>query len=580
MPGVGVTFTIGGSGNADATLKKVTQAANEAVKAENDLKKAIEERTKAADRGRQVAQTKALGAYYADPGNASLKAKADAATDRIRKADDDAEIKVLTERRSAAKKKEAFTKRQNEEEFKAIKKESDAATQRIADRLKIAKGESPAGPSTVEQAGAGLFGAGRFKGVGVGAGAALALAGGAAFMEGAGKVEKVQRDEYMTSEQRSRQFWKDMPITGWFKRIDDETSGRARANERVDEMSQINEARRSLKMRERGATLDVGNRMDAAMARVAAAGGMDGKANMPVQLNTSESVGGTGNYDRSTAGGRTEYKERLALMPLLEQANRAERDEYATKLITVEATKRQNQLEKEGVDLVKKRHDLNRAIEATPVGPGRTALISAAAQNESDIQGNIDLQRQQAGHVSQSKEAEAMAGHESRQKRIAVEQGKLGLLEGREERAADAQANIGMMGVGGRMQSMMALQIAQQYGLDALTPEMAGQAASIAPKTVRELAEKSGGRFNEQMRRIAPGDADLYQDLGEARGKTDDQRRKVGDMRQEDERKTAAMMAEAQKPLINSLKLFNDELKSLVDQLIKQLQLARAQKVG
>jgi uncharacterized protein YdcH (DUF465 family) len=123
---------------------------------------------------------------------------------------------------------------------------------------------------------------------------------------------------------------------------------------------------------------------------------------------------------------------------------------------------------------------VNKATEA--VGAARTQVEMEAAQ------------------------AKAKAAHfnETARKQMEYQQ-----ATARENRAEGQAERLGRMGMTGRLEGQMALQLVQQIGVEAAPPERLARAEAYAPETVRGLYHEKGDQFIAGARAAAPKEYQL-----------------------------------------------------------------------
>jgi hypothetical protein len=131
----------------------------------------------------------------------------------------------------------------------------------------------------------------------------------------------------------------------------------------------------------------------------------------------------------------------------------------------------------------------------------------------------------------------AQARYQRAQADRGVSQARLADFREREQTAESQSARLMFAGPEGRARAMYAMQAANEYGLENLSPEMIGSGSSLFPETFRKMAEREGQRLWPEYHREAPAE---YRDT------VPGSRQRV-DRAQDDDRKAADEMDVAYK---------------------------------
>jgi hypothetical protein len=192
----------------------------------------------------------------------------------------------------------------------------------------------------------------------------------------------------------------------------------------------------------------------------------------------------------------------------------------------------------------------------------RADLLSVQKQMEEYEEQRIQLQR---GQQENKLEISARAT-DVRQAKIGQAEAELGILTGRESKARSQATNLGMMGVDGRMQAMLAKQVVDQIGLENAPSQLIGMASAAFPEVVQKDAERAGQKFQPQFQQLAPEE---YQDTVEGSTKVvDEAMAKFRKMQEDSIRREAESLRQAFEAMADIL--FSQRI-SIVETMIETL---------
>lgn len=229
---------------------------------------------------------------------------------------------------------------------------------------------------------------------------------------------------------------------------------------------------------------------------------------------------------RDSAAGERAFREESRLYPLRVQAARAEREATAASRERLAADQEMNKLASRGKDLDSERLKLTKALRDEDSGPGRERILRGLQVSEQEIQANQQAQRQAIQTRAEARNRETGARADVARNQAAQFGAQAENLEERAARSAGGARSLGMMNPLERRQAAMAVEAAQQFGLDALPPELKALAAQIAPETVGKQAEKLGAGTDEFKRLSAVAPADFAGDPEKLRQEAAEMRRK------------------------------------------------------
>jgi hypothetical protein len=192
----------------------------------------------------------------------------------------------------------------------------------------------------------------------------------------------------------------------------------------------------------------------------------------------------------------------------------------------------------------------------------RADLLSVQKQMEEYEEQRIQLQR---GQQENKLEVSARAT-DVRQAKIGQAEADLGILTGRESKARDQATNLGMLGVDGRMQAMLAKQVVDQIGAENAPGQLLTMANAAFPEMIRQQAMEAGQKAQPQFQQVAPEE---YRDTVEGATKVvDEAMAKFRAMQEQSIRREAESLRQAFEAMADIL--FSQRI-SIVETMIETL---------
>jgi hypothetical protein len=215
---------------------------------------------------------------------------------------------------------------------------------------------------------------------------------------------------------------------------------------------------------------------------------------------------GRGGFDRSTLAGAQAYADEQQLVPLKDQAARAEAEAAAAAREERQARSRFVGLEiREGQLGIKQVRDQDRAEglrAAENFGGPRTKALRDEAERRHN-QTNLDLLNLQKVQTEEMNRLKAMGLATTEKEaaasraRLAVQQAELSVLQAREQRIAGNSQRIGGLHAAQRMVGLNAAMYLQKHGLRAASPDLISAAEQFVPGYVGKLKENYGEKTAE-----------------------------------------------------------------------------------
>lgn len=249
--------------------------------------------------------------------------------------------------------------------------------------------------------------------------------------------------------------------------------------------------------------------------------------------------------DRSTSGGRRQYEDEARLLPIRQQLTKLATQQEGVRRSVIDAMDEEKKLAGELRDLDEKRAAAQRRAAAAgdngAAFSGRRlgSYFGFGREEEQRALNELDqLNKQRAGKQAQleqavenSKVAKGRFGEvekESAQQSLALRREQYAIAQEREQGATDKSVSLSRMGVGGRETAKIALELADQVGIENLPPELRNAIGAVAPRKLRELEEKDGDRYKAEFRGlVGEGDKPDFDSNADARKRTDKARERV-----------------------------------------------------
>jgi hypothetical protein len=286
-------------------------------------------------------------------------------------------------------------------------------------------------------------------------------------------------------------------------------------------------------------------------------------------------------FNRESATGEQAFREQQRLLPVRREIAKTERELAAA---TAEVNKAQSielKAERNLTELRKRASAANR---------------EAGKSREDDYKGDLPKEEREAAILAVRQAAdranteliqaeehrraagEAVAGAKNRvggvRGRLAElrgqdEENRAGIFEERAATASGSARNLGGQNVYDRAFGLQAFKALQQYGPDALPPEMLAAAQQFAPQTAGKILERHGAGTAEfaEGQKVAP--ADFTGNPEELRQKADEARRAAEDARREAERTILQVAADAGKELGT---IVSDVIKRVTEEMKKGIE--------
>ena len=392
---------------------------------------------------------------------------------------------------------------------------------------------------------------------------------------------KANANEYLSSEQRERKWLESLPfgetLAGIF------TPGyltRQRDIERAGEQSQRLEIFERMGIGQRSSRTGMNYQGTEYRALQREISGEQARASANLEAVQRFQLPQINTFDRSTATGARQEREERAMLQTRTELVKAER-EMAKAIAEVNINRdKQKKLEAEQAELTRK-YNLSRAgigsgDDASRVGSIKDTitygnLLEENRQNlDATIRERVGAQR----NLYQSERARNEAV-------LNVRRAEVGVLEEREQAGAEYSTRLGMMGIGGRMTGMAALEAIKSMGIENAPSELIAQAQAIAPKEIGKLAESAGENLPEEFRtrlkELAPEDARDLGGLKDIRNEIDDKRKSIRDDEQASDLQQAQGMNNAVKNLELLIDILGNKLPLALNKLNLEIRLGAAQ---
>lgn len=261
--------------------------------------------------------------------------------------------------------------------------------------------------------------------------------------------------------------------------------------------------------------------------------------------------------NRTTASGEQFFREEQRLLPIRRELAKNEREMAAATKEYNAAAEHESKLKTKLKDLDKQRtaavkeaakwedpeyrkdlskEDREKAILATRLGVSNV---------EKEIQGTAEAATAagQARGAAKGRMGEATGRGFALQAQQA--ENKASIFEDRAATASGSARSLGGMNVFDRAFGLQAFKALQQYGPDALPPEMLAAAQQFAPQTAGKLLEQHGAGTAEFKEGQSVAPADFTGNPEELRRKADDARREAEGFNRQSERAFTESAAEA-----------------------------------
>lgn len=265
-------------------------------------------------------------------------------------------------------------------------------------------------------------------------------------------------------------------------------------------------------------------------------------------------------YDRQSPAERIRYLEETQILParaaLAKSAKELAVSEAKLTTISSNRTKLDEQaakLKSQALDAETRRVRLDANPTAINYKTDQEKIAVEMAEIRRQQEANDALRQANAQQMTEARGEVAGRRSDVRQARIAKMETELGQLQEREAKAREGSAGLAAMGVAGRMQGRLALQMLQQIGVEAAPPELQQQAAAIAPETVRDMQERAGQSFVAEFRDIAPGESRYRDDLESIQGQVNRKEFELRKARDTDVTSTAEEMGDVLEGLVNRM---------------------------
>lgn len=459
--------------------------------------------------------------------DAKIKLDVSASGDAAKKFTDTA--KAASEAEKAIKKAEAAQKKYDLQVRRAEKAQRDFST--IGERDQKAKKQSRRDERKAQEASekavdrntkyGNAFNSGGVMGLLSAAGGKFALLGTIATMtgkaiDGVATSLEILNDSYATGAQQTRALVSEfVPFGDKIIRLGDAMDGTTDAMHRNQEAHEMAAARASyladMTAKHTSASLE----QTGAQARSSAFG----------KFGLSEFK----KFDTSTLGGERGAAMQDTRLGAADESVRAQRELFAAKAEAKAAQERANYLDE---SVYRKGEIVNRSAQKT--ADARKAETSGNRDKSGVQQAALQEQRdrealsraikdsEEATRIAKEKGAAAVQA-EASARAAAVNQSKaeLAILQQQEQRMVGMARAYGAMSKGERLQSIRALQMVRQRGVDNVPVEIANQAAKIAGDYIGKQREKSGAAgIPNDLKAAGFGDKDLNEifDRGDGKG--------------------------------------------------------------
>lgn len=326
------------------------------------------------------------------------------------------------------------------------------------------------------------------------------IAGPAALAYGAvGSIQSAanySHDPYMTSGQAGRALFRDVvPFGGRIQSFADSLSGRKFGMEQADVAAQIQGLR-------------FGGQQQLASYFAGYNPQRAGLIERQRQLERGSAIT-LGPMERATATGEREFREASRLLPVRRELARLERDSAAassersaSEQEVVKATARER-------DLIRQRQALGAKImEDEGSGPDRQRMLTQFRETSEAASAAAQARRDSEEKLAAARQKETEARGAAARQRAEVKEAQAANMEERAQTAAGTARTLGGMNVFDRDFAVASVKAAQQFGFEALHPEMQAAARTIAPQTIGKMEEAAGAAYAERvgLGGIAPAD--------------------------------------------------------------------------
>lgn len=256
-----------------------------------------------------------------------------------------------------------------------------------------------------------------------------------------------------------------------------------------------------------------------------------GSKSLPYELTTKE-------IDRGSVAGAVRVEEERALLPLRQNLERlalsSQKASGSVKVLADRETYLKSQMDNALAlsDTFRKQsaEHSERAQTGDTLYQPRERILAASkmvlASQQLERYDRLNEERiANANKLQAAEDTRVKANNDLREGFKDLQGGRLGVLEKREQTAADQARNLGLMGVDGRIMAQHAFQAVQQLGISNSPGELIAAARAFAPQTIDKQAEQAGIQFADVARQSAPGE---YRDrLPDIRESVDEIRKQV-----------------------------------------------------
>lgn len=217
-------------------------------------------------------------------------------------------------------------------------------------------------------------------------------------------------------------------------------------------------------------------------------------------------------FDRSTAGGERQYRDEQRILPLKQAQAKAERDSAKASAERAASEGEASRLTKRGNEMLAYRQRLESSLndDNRQSGASRQETLKRIEAANQQLAGNESNRKAAVQQTAEARMREAEAKGESRKAGIRTDLlGRAANLDEKADRSAQAANSLGGMNQYDRNFAVQAVKMVQQYGWDAVPPEVQQAAMSVAPQTVGKLREQAGAGSESyaELAKIAPEDA-------------------------------------------------------------------------
>ena len=281
----------------------------------------------------------------------------------------------------------------------------------------------------------------------------------------------------------------------------------------------------------------------------------------------------TPGLDRGSVSGLRQYEEEARMLPFKRELVKLDRERGAAAKDVRDSLDKEAKLTEKLAGIDKQREAARRASleagDASRLGifggstkeAEKAALDDEAklAKQRKGIEGELRDEKNR-GREAKGRVADIDGRYE--QARVRSKQEQLAIAQEKEQQAGDKSVSLSRAGIGGRETAKVALEMAKEFGVENLPPELRDSIGAVAPDTLRRMEMEDGDKYKDEFGGLVDkGERGFDRDKA-ARGRTDKAKEDVAG--QEDRADQVSTQAISDSP-----KGYSDKIMKLISAAIQ-----------